>query len=64
MQELEFVAKELGVCARRVGKVFDIRWLWSSCTSVTALWENCPALVKLFQRLSENNTQSTKEKAK
>lgn len=59
MRELEGVATELGVRARRVGKVFDVRWLSSSCTSVTALWESYPALVKLFQSLSENNTRST-----
>lgn len=64
MRELEAVAPELGIWERRVGRVFNIRWLSSSCTSVTALWKSYSALVQLFWHLSEDNTRLTKEKAK
>uniref|UniRef100_A0A8C6U3T2 HAT C-terminal dimerisation domain-containing protein n=1 Tax=Neogobius melanostomus TaxID=47308 RepID=A0A8C6U3T2_9GOBI len=47
MRELELTASNLGIQARRIGRVFDVRWLSSSCTSVTALWESYPALVKI-----------------
>ena len=43
LKELESAAFDLGIQARRIGRVFDVRWLSSSCTSVTALWESYPA---------------------
>ncbi|KAK7888861.1 hypothetical protein WMY93_024421 [Mugilogobius chulae] len=44
LRELELTASNLGTQARRIGRVFDVRWLSSSCTSVTALWESYPTL--------------------
>ncbi|XP_073669155.1 E3 SUMO-protein ligase KIAA1586-like [Paramisgurnus dabryanus] len=64
MREFESAASDLGMHARRIGRVFDVRWLSSSCTSVTALWQSYPALVKLFGVLMEDKSRSSVERAK
>ncbi|CAL9689881.1 unnamed protein product [Knipowitschia caucasica] len=64
MRELELTASNLGIQARRIGRVFDVRWLSSSCTSVTALWESYPALVKMFGTLAEDGSRPSSERAK
>ncbi|KAL1248866.1 hypothetical protein QQF64_022184 [Cirrhinus molitorella] len=64
MRAFESAASNLGIHARRIGRAFDVRWLSSSCTSVTALWENYPALVKLFENLSEDQSRSATERAR
>ncbi|KAK7939074.1 hypothetical protein WMY93_002400 [Mugilogobius chulae] len=64
LRELELTASNLGTQARRIGRVFDVRWLSSSCTSVTALWESYPTLVKLFGALAEDSSRSSSERAK
>ncbi|XP_060798265.1 E3 SUMO-protein ligase KIAA1586-like [Neoarius graeffei] len=63
-RELEIATSNLGMHARRIGRVFDVRWLSSSCTSVTALWESYPALVRLFSALAVDTSRSTTERAK
>ena len=45
MREVEDVAAELGLRVKRVGRVFDVRWL-SSSYAVRALWDSYPAQVK------------------
>ncbi|KAK7944756.1 hypothetical protein WMY93_000484 [Mugilogobius chulae] len=64
LRELELTASNLGTQVRRIGRVFDVRWLSSSCTSVTALWESYPTLVKLFGALAEDSSRSSSERAK
>ncbi|KAK6469100.1 E3 SUMO-protein ligase KIAA1586-like [Huso huso] len=62
-RQLEAVAAELCVHIHKVGRVFDVRWLSSSCTSVTALWESYPALVTFFRNGSTDISRSSQDKA-
>lgn len=64
MRDLESATSDLGIHTHRIGRVFDVHWLSSSCTSVTALRESYLVLVKLFEELSEDKSISATERAR
>lgn len=45
-RELEAAASDVGVELLRVGRMFDVRWVFSSFQAVKALWRDFPALCK------------------
>ena len=61
-RELEAAANEVGVELLRVGRMFDVRWVFSSFQAVRALWRDFPALSK---HLSDSvPSRSGRDKAK
>ena len=45
---LEDIASETSCNLRKVGKIFDVRWCFSSYSAVNSLWENYSALYTFF----------------
>jgi len=45
-RELEAAANDVGIELLRVGRMFDVRWVFSSFQAVKALWRDFPALRK------------------
>ena len=64
-REIEMIAGSLSVELMKVQKVFDVRWVFSSFMSVTALLRDLPALYEHFNKLSSpESDRSGKEKSK
>jgi hypothetical protein len=64
-REIDIIAEDLAVQFMKVQKVFDVRWVFLSFMSVTALLTDLPALHAHFVKLSPpESDRSGKEKAK
>ena len=61
---LHAVSEELGEQFRKIGKVFDVRWVSSSCKTVNAVFSLLPALTFQFQQASINMVSPSKDRAK
>jgi len=56
-------SKTLGTEVKRIGKIFDVRWLSSSFRSVDALLTSLPAVVEHLQQASGDSSQPAKDRA-
>ena len=64
-REIDLIAAEFLIELMRVQKVFNVRWVFSSFTSVKALLRNFPALFRHFSQLSSPESErKSKEKSK
>lgn len=61
---LEAISESLGTEIRKIGKVFDVRWLSSSYRAVDAVFKSLPALVENMRVASSDSSTSNKDKAK
>ena len=52
--ELESCALEVDAQLRKVGRIFDVRWLASSYRTVSAVWDNYQSLCLHFQKASND----------
>lgn len=62
--EIQLIAENLSVELLKVKKIFDLRWIFSSFVSLSALWRNLPALVQHFDVCSCDQNKSSKERSK
>jgi hypothetical protein len=60
---LEKISENLGTEIRKIGKIFDVRWLSSSYRTVDAVFKSLPALVEYMRQASSDCTSSTKDRA-
>jgi hAT family C-terminal dimerisation region len=63
-RQLETVASELATELLKVRKVFDIRWVFSSHSSMSAVWQDLPALYKHFVDCSHDMSRLAKDRSK
>jgi len=61
---IENVSQELGTIMRKVGKIFDVRWVSSSFRSVDAIYTTLPALSRQLCEASEDTSLKGKDRAK
>jgi len=61
---LESASKTLGTEVKRIGKIFDVRWLSSSFRSVDTLLTSLPAVVEHLQQASGDSSQPAKDRVK
>lgn len=64
VKELEEICKELGTQMRKIGKVFDVRWVASSLKTVRAIWNNYEALYKHFVAMASSTNKNPRSRAK
>ncbi|XP_060761422.1 E3 SUMO-protein ligase KIAA1586-like [Neoarius graeffei] len=64
MRELSECAHNLHITLRRIGRVFNVRWVASSCRAVDAVWHSYAALAQHFRGASEDSTRDSREMAK
>jgi hypothetical protein len=57
-------SKELEMEMRKIGKIFDVRWLSSSYRSIYAVYNALPALAQQLTTASEDCSAGTKDRAK
>ena len=62
-RQLEATSATLGTEIRKIGKIFDIRWLSSSYQTADAVYKSLPALVAQL-RDSAENPGTSKDRAK
>lgn len=62
--EIENIASSLGEELRKIGKVFTIRWVASSYTTVSAVWKLFDSLAAHFQRASSDQNRSSADQHK
>ncbi|XP_069481527.1 E3 SUMO-protein ligase KIAA1586-like [Ambystoma mexicanum] len=63
-RELHTFADQLAVIFRAIGRVLDTRWVASSCRTVKAVWDLCPALAVHFQSAAVDPNRGGPERAK
>ena len=63
-RELEHHAKDLSVELLKVGRVFDVRWVFSSFRAIRALWRDHPALCKHLKAKADDTARSGAERSK
>ena len=63
-RELEQHANDVAVELLKVGRVFDVRWVFSSFRAVRALWRDHPALCNHLQAAAADSSRSGPERAK
>lgn len=63
-RQIERASEPLGVELKKIGKIFDVRWLSSSYRSIDAVFQSLPALVAQFQEAAANSTASSKDRSK
>ena len=61
--ELQQIASELKIKIKKMGKVFDVRWVASSRRAVNALVHNYAAFCLHFEQLSESKFLRTHHRA-
>ncbi|QQP34639.1 Uncharacterized protein FKW44_022591 [Caligus rogercresseyi] len=64
MRELSDCAHNLQITLRRIGRVFNVRWVASSWRAVNAVWHSYGALAQHFRDASEDSTKDGRERAK
>ncbi|QQP36819.1 Uncharacterized protein FKW44_022028 [Caligus rogercresseyi] len=57
MRELSECAHNLKITLRRIGRVFNVRWVASSWRAVNAVWHSYGALAQHFRDASEDSTK-------
>jgi Domain of unknown function (DUF4371) len=62
--EIKKNSDDLGEVFLSVGKIFDVRWSFSSFRAVRALWVNYPALIKHLENCSSDSSRNAKDKSK
>lgn len=62
-RQLEAISSTLGIEMRKIGRIFDVRWLSSSYQTVDAVYKSLPALVAHLLQSAEKATTS-KDRAK
>lgn len=63
-RELGECAQNLDITLKKIGRVFNIRWVASSFRAVSAVWDSFPALAEHFREASEDDTRATIERSK
>ena len=63
-RELAECAKELDVQLSRIKRVLDVRWVASSCRTVTAVWRSYKALYEHFSRKAADASLGSRERSK
>lgn len=61
---LQSAAKELSLQILKIGRVFDVRWLMSTCSAVNAIWRDLAALQSHMDFLSKDGSTAVKDRAK
>jgi hypothetical protein len=61
--ELKECAKQVEEQVRKIGRLFDIRWIASSYRTVSAVWDNYQALCTHFREASCDMGRQSKERA-
>jgi hypothetical protein len=61
---LHAASEELGEQFRKIGKVFDVRWVSLSHKTVDAVFSLLPALALQYQQASNNTASPSKDSAK
>ena len=61
-RQLNDVARNLHVHLKKIGKVFDVRWVASSYRTANAIWSDYGALVKHFNELSRDDIVKSNER--
>lgn len=61
---LHVASNSLGVQFRKIGKVFDVRWLSSSYNAVNALYQSVSALTMQLEEAADDVTSLSKDRAK
>ena len=56
--------KKFVINFRRITRVFDVRWVFSSYLLIAALLQDLPALREHLQSISNDSTRNTKERSK
>jgi len=59
----ESASTALGTAVKRIGKIFDVRWLSSSFRSVDALLTSLPAVFEHLQQASGGSSQPAIQRA-
>ena len=62
-REFQQSATELEIEVRKIGKVFDVRWVASSCRAVNALVHTFTSLYQHFKQLSQSKFVRTHDRA-
>ena len=63
-RELELNAGRLCLELLKVGRVFDVRWVFSSFRAVKALWRDHPALCSHFKAAADDASRTSAERSK
>ena len=63
-RELEDHAESLSVELLKVGRVFDVRWVFSSFRAIRALWRDHPALCRHLNSVASDTTRGGAERTK
>jgi len=64
VHELRIICSDLSIQMKKIGRIFDVRWVASSFRTVKALWQNFEALYKHFDDASADETRASKKRAK
>ncbi|XP_063788503.1 E3 SUMO-protein ligase KIAA1586-like [Pseudophryne corroboree] len=64
VRELSAQANELHVLLKKIGRVFNVRWVASSWRAVNAVWQTYPALAAHFQKASQDQSRDRREQVK
>lgn len=62
-REIETCATALGVEIKRIGRIFNIRWVTSSFRTVSAVWQNWSSLCHHFENASKDNNRTKTEQS-